>query len=208
MNIQYYGMGCFKLSTSGTTVLFDPFDSKIGLSAPRGQVDIALFSAPWQAETVRYPNAQYTLDRPGEVDIATCSIVGLPSKQPDGIHTIFWVELDGVRMLFLGGIADFVVDSDELSGLGDIDVVVLPVGGHGVLDAAGAAKVARHLEAKLVIPSHFALPGLKTEFDPVEKFLKEMNSKLEPTDKLKVTVKDLPQDAIQAQCIMPSGALE
>jgi hypothetical protein len=35
--------------------------------------------------------------------------------------------------------------------------------------------VVRQIEPRTVVPMHFAIPGLKIELDPVDRFLKEMS---------------------------------
>jgi L-ascorbate metabolism protein UlaG (beta-lactamase superfamily) len=203
MYIQYYGLGCFRLTTTTLNILVDPIDSKTGLSAPRGGSDIVLLTDPLSSQK-REGLSGHVVDRPGEMDIGECSIVGLPSADGDVFRTVYWVDVGGVKLVLSGGIKEWKVDSDDFAALGDIDVLFVPVGGHGVMDTAGAVKVARDIEAKIIIPTHFALPGLKTDLDPVDKFLKEMAFKGEPTDKLKVTTKDLPVEGSQVAYLTPS----
>jgi L-ascorbate metabolism protein UlaG (beta-lactamase superfamily) len=56
-----------------------------------------------------------------------------------------------------------------------------------VISAAEAAEVVRQLEPRYVIPMHYAIPGLKVELDPIDRFLKEMGvTATEPQPKLAV----------------------
>ena len=50
----------------------------------------------------------------------------------------------------------------------------MPVGGRTTISAAQAAEVVRQLEPRYVVPMHFAIPGLKLQLDPIDRFLKEM----------------------------------
>jgi L-ascorbate metabolism protein UlaG (beta-lactamase superfamily) len=74
-----------------------------------------------------------------------------------------------------------------LEALGKVDVLLVPVGGGNTLEAVGAAEVARQVEPRVVVPMHYALPAVKTELAPVERFLKEMGV-TEPDPQPKLTV--------------------
>jgi L-ascorbate metabolism protein UlaG (beta-lactamase superfamily) len=92
---------------------------------------------------------------------------------------------------------------DELEDLGEIDILILPVGGHGVMDAASASKVVNEIEPKIVIPSHYKTPGLTVEADGVEKFIKEMGGKSENIEKLLLKKKDLATEGMRVICLEP-----
>jgi L-ascorbate metabolism protein UlaG (beta-lactamase superfamily) len=82
-----------------------------------------------------------------------------------------------------------------VEALGQIDILVVPVGNHGLtLDAQAAAAFVSQLEPKYVIPTHFDDGKTKYEVpqDKVDAFLKEIGSNPEPQSKLKILAKDLP----------------
>jgi L-ascorbate metabolism protein UlaG (beta-lactamase superfamily) len=69
----------------------------------------------------------------------------------------------------------------------------VPVGSVYTIDAKNASDVVSQLEPKIVIPMHYALPGLKFELEPIENFLKEMGfESVEPQAKLSITKDKLP----------------
>jgi L-ascorbate metabolism protein UlaG (beta-lactamase superfamily) len=61
-----------------------------------------------------------------------------------------------------------------LGAIGNVDLRLVPVGGGRALDAARAAEVVRQVEPRVVVPMHYALPAIKKELAPVERFLQEM----------------------------------
>ena len=66
-------------------------------------------------------------------------------------------------------------------------MLLVPVGGRTAINAAQAAEVVRQLEPRYVVPMHYAIPGLKLELDPIDRFLKEMGvTASEPQPKLSV----------------------
>ena len=78
--------------------------------------------------------------------------------------------------------------------LGEIDILILPVGGNTVLSASAASKIVNEIEPKIVIPSHYKIPGLIFDLDAIEKFIKEMGGKKEEMEKLTVKKKELAED--------------
>jgi L-ascorbate metabolism protein UlaG (beta-lactamase superfamily) len=107
------------------------------------------------------------------------TVTGLPTfhdaKQGEvhGRNTVYVIELDDVRVCHLGDLGHALA-ADMLEAIGNIDVLLVPVGGGNTLEAAAAAEVVRQVDPRVVIPMHYALPALKTELAPVERFLKEM----------------------------------
>jgi L-ascorbate metabolism protein UlaG (beta-lactamase superfamily) len=107
------------------------------------------------------------------------SVVGVPTYHDSekgarhGRNTVYLIEIDDVRICHLGDLGH-KLDDAEAEGVASPDVLLVPVGGHSVMNGAQAAEVVRQLEPRYVVPMHYAIPGLKVELDPVDRFLKEM----------------------------------
>jgi L-ascorbate metabolism protein UlaG (beta-lactamase superfamily) len=79
--------------------------------------------------------------------------------------------------------------------LGTVNVVLVPVGGGGGLNAAKAAEVISLIEPNLVIPMHYSTPASKLSLDSLNKFIKEMGlTKPSTQASLKVTRSALPNE--------------
>ena len=79
--------------------------------------------------------------------------------------------------------------------LGEVDVLLIPVGGGESLSASQASEVVSLLEPHIVIPMHYQVPEMSLELDPVGKFLKEMGlDKVTPQEVLKVSRSGLPDE--------------
>jgi L-ascorbate metabolism protein UlaG (beta-lactamase superfamily) len=103
-----------------------------------------------------------------------------------GRNTIYLIEIDDVRVCHLGDLGG-ALDDAEAEGISAPDVLLVPVGGRTVINAAQAAQIVRQLEPRYVIPMHYAIPGLKLELDTLDRFLKEMAvTSAEPQPKLSV----------------------
>src|SRR2546429_467457 len=91
-----------------------------------------------------------------------------------------------VRICHLGDLGH-KLDDVEAEAVSSPDVLLVPVGGRSAMNAAQAAEVVRQLEPRYVVPMHYAIPGLKLELDPIDRFLKEMGvTASEPQPKLAV----------------------
>lgn len=194
MQIQYFGLSSFKITTKLATIITDPFDKQSGLTPPRGQADILILSQKnndLYSATSGISGEPFLVEDPGEYDIKGVTITGIPLEQ-DGKHvTIFLIESEDIKILSLSHIKNFNIKEEDLAGLGEIHILLLPVGGKEVMDASTASKAANEVEAKIIIPSHYKIPGLKKEADELQKFMKEMGSKSEPIEKLSIKKKDL-----------------
>jgi L-ascorbate metabolism protein UlaG (beta-lactamase superfamily) len=76
--------------------------------------------------------------------------------------------------------------------LGQVDVLMIPVGGQETISASRAVSIVEQIEPSLVIPMHYKVTGVKMKLDSVDKFLKEMGiSQKKTVDKLTFKKKDL-----------------
>lgn len=208
MEITWYGHSCFRLTERNyATVVTDPFDSKtIGYDALRLKSDIVTVShdAPGHSNTDAVKGMSHIIDGPGEFEIGGVFITGVQSdntgagkkKARDGSprNTVYVFDYDGITVAHLGDLNQDLTQS-EIESLGTVNVVLIPVGGGGGLNAAKAAEVISMIEPNLVIPMHYSTPATKLSLDSLNKFIKEMGlSKVETQPSLKVTRSGLPSE--------------
>jgi L-ascorbate metabolism protein UlaG (beta-lactamase superfamily) len=206
MQIQYFGLSSFKITTKLATIITDPFHKDSGLTPPRGAADILILA---QKNSKLYTavsgisGEHFDITDPGEYDIKGVTVTGIPLKQEDKYITIFLIESEDVRILNLTHIKEFNLTENELEELGDIDILILPVGGNTVLSASAAGKVINEVEPKIVIPSHYKTKDLVLDLDSLEKFIKEMGGKKEEMEKLILKKKDLPEEGTKVVILEP-----
>ncbi len=86
-----------------------------------------------------------------------------------------------------------VLTAEQVEEIGNVDVLLLPVGGVSTINAPVAAEVVRQLEPKAVVPMHYKTPAISREMEPVERFLKEIGvNQITPQPKLSITKSILP----------------
>ena len=62
--------------------------------------------------------------------------------------------------------------AEQIAALGRVDVLMIPVGGHYTVDAAGAWEITKALSPKIVVPMHYRGKGFGYDvIGPVEPFL-------------------------------------
>jgi L-ascorbate metabolism protein UlaG (beta-lactamase superfamily) len=120
-----------------------------------------------------------------------------------GENMVFSVEIDGVHICHLGDLGHLLTD-EQLSELGPIDVLLVPVGGETTLTPAEAAEVVAQVGPKIVIPMHYGLDGASKDLGGPEKFLHEMAAEPIRQPKAQVTVSSLP-DETQVVLLDPRG---
>ncbi|HLQ15428.1 MAG TPA: MBL fold metallo-hydrolase [Candidatus Eisenbacteria bacterium] len=193
MDVTWLGHGCFRLRGRSAAVVTDPFPPAIGLKLPKLDADLVTISH--EHENHNYTQVMrdsYEIRGPGEYEVAGVSVIGVPTFHDaqkgakHGRNTVYLIEIDDVRVCHLGDLGH-ALDDAEAEAISAPDVLLVPVGGHTSINAAQAAEIVRQLEPRYVVPMHYAIPGLKLELDPLDRFLKEMAvTASEPQPKLSV----------------------
>ena len=94
-----------------------------------------------------------------------------------------------MNVCFLGALGLKELSEEVKEAFEDIDVLIVPIGGDGVLTPAEAQKIAVDIEPKIIIPMHYGEVGDK---NALKVFLKEADAeKAEVMDKLTLKKKDL-----------------
>ena len=135
---------------------------------------------------------------PGEYEIGDVLIIGLPTFHDGekggkrGKNTIYLMEVDEVAVCHLGDLGHLLT-TEQVEEMGNVDVLLLPVGGVSTIDAPMAAELVRQLEPKVVLPMHYKTEALNRELEPVARFLKEMGvQEVDSKPKLSLTKVNLP----------------
>ncbi len=204
MEITWYGHSCFRLTERNfATVVTDPFDSKtIGYEPLRLKAEIVTIShdAPGHNNSDAVKGVTHVIDGPGEFEIGSVFITGVQTdgaakkKKDTPRNTLYVFDYDGITVAHLGDLQQ-VPSQAEIEALGTVNVVLVPVGGGGGLNAAKAAEVISLLEPNIVVPMHYSTPDVKVSLDSLNKFIKEMGlGKPETQPALKVTRSGLPDE--------------
>jgi L-ascorbate metabolism protein UlaG (beta-lactamase superfamily) len=206
--LTWYGHSCFLLeSAAGTRVLMDPIPSNLGYSLP---MDLTV-----QENTISHDHPDHnhismvqgkarvyrglTPDKRGWMrinenvrDIAIRSVGVYRDRKKGaewGLSTIFVFEIGGVRIAHLGNLGHPLNDQ-QLSAIGSIDVVLVPVGGAHALDASTATYVVDQIRPRLlIIPMRYKTKVSTTpDLEPLDAFVAgRTNVRWETTHRLPLT---------------------
>lgn len=208
MYLSWHGLACVRLQTKETTILTDPFASNVGLSAPRAQADILLFSDSKNPQREQAMKGQgFVIHGPGEYEVGGVTVAGLGIEQAGEkgtvLHTLYVVAAEGLSLGFLGGLRR-VLTEQELDEMQDVDVLFVPVGGKPYTNAEQALEMVSEIEPRIVVPYFFKTPGLKFALDGVEAFMKQVGKKgTVAEEKFKVTKKELPEGDMRVVVLKP-----
>lgn len=211
MQITWLGQSCFKIQGKDITVVNDPYDKSIGLKLPRLNADILTVSHDHydHSNIEAVSGNPFVITTPGEYEIKGVFIYGIPSFHDNkqgverGLNIIYLFEFEGLKIVHLGDLGHLLTD-EQLEKMGNIDILLVPIGGVYTINADQASEVISQIEPRIVIPMHYKIPGLKVNLDGINKFSKEMGIKeSEALDKLRITKKDLPQEETKVVILKP-----
>lgn len=181
MVVNYFGNGCFRLQSGETSILVDPENNRL-------KADVVLKTLQATSdEALTEASDETTINFPGEYEVKGIEIIGFPiagesnEKFLKTGYTILWEEM---KFVFLGHLSS-PIDAKLMEEFSDPDFLILPVGGGDFLEPGVAAKLAKQLEARIVVPSFYKNP---------DEFLKALGKKAETAEKFVFKKKDIATD--------------
>lgn len=180
MEIYWHGHSCFTIKAKEATIVTDPF--MMGTALPKLRGDIVALSG--EGEIAEIEGSPKVLDWPGEFEVSGVSI---ESFRPENEETnIFLFQAEGLHICHLGYISHELTD-EIINHIGDVDILMIPVGGGIVLDGKMAQKVVEAIEPRIVLPMVYAGTETKLNIQGAEEFLKAVGkTELVPMEKLSV----------------------
>jgi L-ascorbate metabolism protein UlaG (beta-lactamase superfamily) len=182
MVINYFGNGCFRLQSGETSVLVNPENNRL-----KADVTLKTLTATDIDMAAAESPEEVVISFPGEYEEKEIEILGfaVPEESTEKfLKTAYAVSWEGMKFVFLGHLSK-PMDATLMEEFSEPDVLFLPVGGEHFLEPEVAAKIAKQLEARIVIPSFYK--------DPAE-FVKAFGKKAEDMDKFVFKQKDIVAD--------------
>lgn len=180
MKIKWLGHASFLItSDSGVRIITDPYEpnDKLRYGEINESADIATVSH----DHFDHGNVAAVKGNPevvkGDAEVKGLKFRGIPSFHDSaggkdrGNNTIFCFEVDGVQVCHLGDLGHELT-AEQVTAMGDVDVLLLPVGGFYTIDAAVASRVAEQLKPRIIIPMHFKTEKCDFPISGVDEFLR------------------------------------
>lgn len=216
MNIVWHGYSCFRITENlhgaEVSVVVDPYSSDTAKKLPRNlAADLVVVSHdhPHHNNVAAVGGEPFVVDGPGEYEVKEIMVTGIPTYhdlvggEEQGVNTMYYFLVGDLHVVHLGDLKH-KLEERHMTEFHNIDVLLVPVGGHDVLDAKTAVEVIGQLEPRVIIPMHYRTEGFEDAGDGVDAFLKAMGAvRPEPLSKLKIAAKDLPQDEMRIVLLDP-----
>jgi len=217
MIINWHGQSCFQIiarreKNNQVSIVIDPFDEALGLRVPKLEADILLTThSHSDHNNVKAVAGQpFLISGPGEYEVKEAYIQGIHSWHDEkegkklGENTIYTIETEDLKLCHLGDFGQKELTEEQLEKIGEVDILMIPVGGVFTISAKEATKVMSQIEPKIIIPMHSSTPKLKLKLDGIDKFLKVVGIKsIAPESKLSIKKKDIVQEEVKIVVLKP-----
>jgi len=235
MQIIWKGQSCFQIITAHNKneqifIVIDPFPEEIGLKAPKLEADILLITHqhPDHNNIKAVSGNPFLISGSGEYEIKGVYIQGISAWHGEkngkerGENTIYTIEAEDLKICHLGDLDQKELTGEQLEKIGDVDILMVPVGGVSTISAKEALKVMSQIEPKITIPMYYQIPSprrgegerrgrsplrppkLKLKLEGLDKFLKVLGiKKIEPLNKLTIKKKDLSSEEARVIVLKP-----
>lgn len=218
MDIQWHGLSCFTIKGKNATIVIDPYDAKeVGLKPLKLSADIVLSNADFSLHhNVADFNGATIFDWPGEYESKGVIIQGVsafdrprdkedPKKDNAQRVIIYALQVDGFKICHLSNLGHKLT-SEMQEAIGDVDILLVPIGGGVGLDAKKAHEVIEQLDPRIVIPMYYKIPGIKLPLMELGAFAKEVSLQSQTPEKVLkfATLAGLPQEHTEFKILEPT----
>lgn len=206
MKISFLGHSCFRLRSKQGIVIIDPFDDYVGFSLSRRKADIVCCTHQHKdhCDLSKIKGKPFLIEAPGEYEVGGIQVMGTKLYHDDkkgekrGKITAYVVKIGGVKVCHLGDLGHELSEK-QVDQIGEVDVLILPVGGEFTIGPKTAVKVMGQIEPRVVIPMHYKTKHHSDKFlklAQLDEFLKEadMEGVTLKKDEYKVRSSSLPEE--------------
>jgi L-ascorbate metabolism protein UlaG (beta-lactamase superfamily) len=164
VELQYFGANCVRINSRKASIIIDDNLAKLGLKSITKADDISLRTS----KQVPKNSGRFIVDIPGEYEISGIIIRGITARahmDPEGqTNAVIYTLTDGELRIAVVGHIFPELSEDQLDQIGLVDIAIIPVGNSGyTLDGAGALKLIKAIEPRVVVPTHYGDKRIKYE---------------------------------------------
>ena len=204
MKVKWLGHACFLITAGdGTRIITDPY--AVGAGINYGKIEEAADIVVITHKHFDHYNPRAVKGKPQEVTESK-KVKGIEFKGVKSFHdtsgggergpnTIFCFTVGGIRFCHLGDLGH-ELSPKQVSEIGEVDVLFIPVGGFYTIDARTAQQVCQQINPWLIFPMHYRTAKCDVPISGVDDFIKGM-PKVRKVDATEVELKkaELPEAA-------------
>jgi L-ascorbate metabolism protein UlaG (beta-lactamase superfamily) len=206
MKIKWNGHASFTItSDNGTVIVTDPYDpdeygDELTYDMVRDRADgtVVSHAHPDHSYVQGLSGSPKILKGSGEIN--GIAVTGIKTFHDDsggkkrGANTVFRLTIDGISIGFLGDLGH-ILSPEQITDLGQVDILLAPVGGTYTIDAHMAALLVKAVKPKVVIPMHFKTEKCLFPITGVDTFLSRMKKiKRLGKNEISVSFNELPEE--------------
>jgi len=183
----------------------DPFDESVGYEVPKDEVDIVTTShSHFDHGNIHGPTGEFEIvSKVGNFYVKDIPITGIATYhdkeegEKRGSNVVYVFTIDDLRICHLGDLGH-TLNREKVDEIGDIDILMIPVGGVYTIDSSEAVEVVQSLGPKIVIPMHYKTKDLEFELGDLDDFTKKF-PKIEDTDsqEIEFTKENISHDSLK-----------
>ena len=205
MKIKWLGHASFLITTDKhTRIITDPYGKYDGLNyAPIDETaDIVLVSHQHGDHCGgKVGGKPQQIDKTGGTTAKGIEFRGIASQHDQsggkerGSNIIFCFAADGLNICHMGDLGHLLSDQ-QVQEIGEVDIVMIPVGGFFTIDAIEATQVCDQIKPKIIIPMHVSNSKCAFPIASVDDFLQgKTNVQKAGGSELELAKDALPQTA-------------
>ncbi len=180
MKIQWLGHSSFLIiGDDGTRIITDPYGQYSGLSyepiSESAEIELISHNHGDHCGGNVGGNPQ-VIDKAANATVKGIEFKGIASYHDKsggaerGDNIIFRFTVDGIRICHLGDLGHLLSD-EQIREIGEVDILMTPVGGFFTIDASEATRVCEQINPKVIIPMHVRNSKCSFQIASVNDFL-------------------------------------
>ena len=179
MKVKWLGHATYLItSDTGTKIITDPYITMDNLNY--GEIKESADIVTVSHDHLDHSNVAVVRGNPKVVretaEVKGIKIRGIPTYhdgvlgKQKGSNTVLCFVVDGVKVCHLGDLGHKLSDK-QVAEVGEVDILLVPVGGFFTIDAAVASQVCDQLKPRVIIPMHFKNDKCTYPISSVDEFL-------------------------------------
>lgn len=181
MKLKYMAHSSFLItSDSGLRIITDPYtpDGNIGYPAVNEPADIVTVSHDHGDHNAinTVMGKPLVVAKPGKTDYKGVTINGIATYHDEssgsqrGKNIVFCFTVDGVTVCHMGDLGHGL-NIEQKKEIGNVHVLIIPVGGFFTIDAAVATQICSELKPRIIVPMHYKTKKSNLPITGVEDFI-------------------------------------